>query len=277
AAVAKAFHRSGVAIALATIAGFALLFLAIRTIGSAGGDGFYAVLSHNAMVVIFAPAFLFPLFSIAFSVQRYWKTIGGGQVRFSDVISACGSAAQMSNLSGGHGDGCNFEDEDRFSNVRRWFHQSTMYGFLLCFAATSVATIMHYAFDMRAPYALFSLPKLLGISGGVLLSIGTLGLAYLKLQADRDLSDERVWGGEMGFILLLFFVSTSGMVLYWLGGSAWLEELLAIHLGSVLTFFLLTPFSKMAHGFYRLAALTKEAQTVKLVNDSRSDEKYLRA
>ncbi|MCV6594335.1 MAG: hypothetical protein OIF48_15385 [Silicimonas sp.] len=37
--------------------------------------------------------------------------------------------------------------------------------------------------------------------------------------------------------------------------------LLALHLGAVLTFFLLTPFTKMAHGPYRLAALLRSAMT----------------
>ena len=42
------------------------------------------------------------------------------------------STGPMRNLSGGNGDGCNFEEDDRFSNARRWFHQATLYGFLLC-------------------------------------------------------------------------------------------------------------------------------------------------
>ena len=36
--------------------------------------------------------------------------------------------------------------------------------------------------------------------------------------------------------------------------------LLALHLGAVLAFFLLMPFSKMIHGFYRFAALIVEEQ-----------------
>ncbi|MEN0002159.1 MAG: 4Fe-4S ferredoxin, partial [Pseudomonadota bacterium] len=40
------------------------------------------------------------------------------------------------------------------------------------------------------------------------------------------------------------------------GAVAWLFP---IHLGTVLAFFLLTPYSKMAHGFYRMAALTRDA------------------
>ena len=54
-------------------------------------------------------------------------------------------------------------------------------------------------------------------------------------------------------------VSASGLALYWLGDSDWLAELLALHLGSVLAFFLLMPYTKMVHGFYRLAALVKDA------------------
>jgi len=259
-AVAKAFNKSGVAIALMVMVCFGLLIWFIKSFESQGGEGFYAVMSHNAMVAVFAPAFLLPLLMVGLSLRKYWKAIGGRSIRLADLKATMQSIAAMKDLSGGHGDGCNFEDEDRFSNARRWFHQATMYGFLLCFAATSVATVMHYAFTMPAPYGFFSLPKLLGLSGGFLLSIGTLGLAGLKLKADKNLSDKSIWGGEMGFVLLLFFVSTTGLLLYGFGESNGLPEWLAVHLGAVLAFFLLMPYSKMMHGFYRLAALTKNAQ-----------------
>lgn len=258
--LAKRFHRSGVAIGLMAIAGFALLLWLLQGGGSVSGEGFYGLMPHNAMVSLFMPVFLLSVLSITVSVRRYWKAIGGDKVSWAHLKGAMGAAAKMKNLAAGHGDGCNFEDEDRFSNMRRYYHQATMYGFLLCFAATSVATLMHYLLNISAPYGLFSLPKLLGISGGVLLSIGTLGLASLKLKAERDLSDAHVWGGEMAFVLLLFMVSTSGLALYLLGMTAWLPELLALHLGTVLAFFMLMPFSKMVHGFFRLAALIRDEQ-----------------
>jgi len=259
---AAAFHRSGAAITVATVISIVLLILAIRALGqhAGGGEGFYAVLSHNAMVAIFTPAFLLPVYSIYAGLRRYWVAVGGRPVRWPHIVAAIRSAAQMKNLAGGHGDGCNFEDEDRFSNARRWRHQLVMYGFLLCFAATSVATAMHYVLGMEAPYGFVSLPKLLGVPGGILLSVGTLAMIELKLKSDRHLADEGAWGGEMGFILLLFFVSTSGLALYAVGGAGAMAALLALHLGSVLVFFLLTPYTKMAHGFYRLAALVREAQ-----------------
>jgi citrate/tricarballylate utilization protein len=177
-----------------------------------------------------------------------------------DVMAAFKHAGEMQDLAAGHGEGCNFEDEDRFSQTRRHIHQAIMYGFLRCFASTSVATVMHYGFGLHAPYGFWTLPKLFGIFGGVLLTVGCGAMAYLKQKSDRDLGDPTAWGGDIGFILLLGFVGLSGLVLYILGSTALMPALLAIHLGSVLTFFLLTPYTKMAHGFYRLAALIRDAQ-----------------
>ena len=260
-ALGAAFHHSGAAIALAVTLGFAALFWLSQAIGhQADGAGFYAVLSHGIMIAIFLPAFLCPLAAFGISLRRYWRSVGGDCLALSDVSKAVSSAAKMKNLAGGHGDGCNFEDEDRFSQARRHLHHAVMYGFLLCFASTTTGTILHYGFGVEAPYPLFSLPKIFGVAGGLLLSAGTAGMLILKRKSDRHLSDARVLSGEYGFIALLFFVSTSGLLLYALGGTVALPVMLALHLGAVLAFFLLTPYSKMAHGFYRLTALIREEQ-----------------
>src|SRR5690606_33217925 len=110
----------------------------------------------------------------------------------------------------------------------------------------------------EAPYGLFSLPKLLGVPGGLLLTIGAIGLAYLKTRADPLLGAAHVWGGEMAFIALLGFVAVSGLALYAATGTGAVPVLLALHLGSVLALFLLLPFTKMVHGFFRMAALVAE-------------------
>lgn len=253
------FARSGVAIAAGLVFSIAVVFAISQALQPDSGEGFYAYMSHGLMVAIFAPAFLLPLAVVALALINYWKTGGGGAVRLDDVWGAIKAAGNMKNLKGGHGEGCNFEDEDRFSQARRHFHQATLYGFLLCFASTSSGTVLHYGFGMEAPYGLFSLPKLFGIPGGILLCIGTAGLAWLKTKADRNLGAPAVWGGEMAFVVLLFFVSFSGLALYAATGSSAVQILLPLHLGSVLTFFLLTPYSKMAHGFFRMAALTRDA------------------
>ncbi|MGI9503794.1 MAG: tricarballylate utilization 4Fe-4S protein TcuB [Geminicoccaceae bacterium] len=256
--LARLFQKSGVAIAIAAVIGFALLLSAIRMLGPAGGDGFYAVMSHGAMVAIFLPAFLLPMVSLAISLRRYWRGAGGGRVTLAAIMAAFRSAADMKNLAGGHGDGCNFEDEDRFSQARRIAHQAVMYGFLLCFLSTISGTVLHYLLDAPAPYGFWSLPKLLGVPGGLLMNVGSVWLVLLKLRAERHLGAAGAFGGEMAFILLLLFVAISGLALYWLGATALMPMLLALHLGAVLSFFLLTPFTKMAHGFYRMAALILE-------------------
>ncbi len=256
---ARIFERSGLAIAAVLVLSIALLFWSAQNLRPASGEGFYAYMSHGLMVAIFAPAFLLPLFAMGFSIRRYWASVDAERPLLRDFWAALKSAGRMKNLSGGHGDGCNFEEGDRFSHRRRSFHQATLFGFLLCFASTSSGTVLHYGFGMEAPYGLLSLPKLLGVPGGVLLCIGTLGLAWLKTQADPELDARAAWSGEMAFVLLLFLVSASGLALYAATGSSLVSVLLPLHLGAVLTFFLLTPYTKMAHGFFRLAALTIDA------------------
>ncbi|WP_425403166.1 tricarballylate utilization 4Fe-4S protein TcuB [Hwanghaeella sp.] len=259
-AFGKLFHQRGVAVLAVILAVTLLAIWFMQTVQPVGGDGFYAYMSHNAMISIFIPAFLFPFAAIAVGIRRYWRETGGQSARLAHFVAAFKDAAALRNLDGGQGQGCNFEKTDRYTNTRRYAHQAAMYGFLLCFAATSVATVLHYLFDMPAPYPLFSLPKILGLTGGILLCLGTAKLAYLKTKADPALGTARVWGGEMAFILLLFFVSATGLVLYFVSGTALVEWMLPLHLAAVFTFFLLTPYSKMAHGFYRLTALVREAQ-----------------
>lgn len=258
-ALARLFQTHGVAMAGLLVVALALFFWALSALRPETGAGFYAYLAHNTLVAIFAPAFLLPLALIALSVRDYWREVGGGRAQFTHVLSALGSAARMKNLSGGHGEGCNFEKGDRFSDRRRVFHQLMMYGFLLCFAATSSATVMHYLLGLEAPYPLFSLPKLLGVTGGLMMVAGTAGLGWLKLRADATLGALRVWGGEMAFVLLLGAVALSGLALFATSGTGLVGALLALHLATVMVLFLLMPFSKMVHGFYRLAALVAEA------------------
>jgi citrate/tricarballylate utilization protein len=245
------------------VVAIAVLFWAMAALRPASGAGFYAYLSHGVMVAIFLPAFLGPLAVIGLALRDYWREVEGGTLRLANIRAAFVAAARMKNLSGGHGDGCNFENGDRFSDWRRVFHQVMMYGFLLCFAATSVATLKHYLLGWPAPYGLLSLPKLLGLPGGVMMVVGSLGLVWLKLRADPTLGASQVWGGEMAFTLLLGGVAATGLALYAVTGTGFVQPMLALHLASVLTLFLLMPYSKMVHGFFRLAALMADAARTK--------------
>lgn len=135
-----------------------------------------------------------------------------------------------------------------------------MYADLLCFLSTSSGTGLHYLLDGPAPYPWWAPPKLLGVPGGVLLVVGSASLAWLKTRADAGLGAPAAWGGEMGYVRLLGLTGLSGLALYASTGTAAVGPLLALHLGTVLALVVLTPCSKMAHGFDRLAALVRDAQ-----------------
>ncbi len=257
---ARLFQQSGVALGAALALGLAALILTLSTLQPESGRGFYAYLGHGAMVAIFLPAFMFPLIALAIGLARYWREVGGKPVRLSELSAAAAEVARLKDLSGGQGQGCNFEKKDRFTNARRHAHQATMWGFMLCFASTVSGTLLHYLADWPAPYPLLSPPKFLGVPGGLLLVLGALGLAFLKTKSDPQLGGRSLWIGEMGFILLLALTGATGIALYAATDTSLVPALLALHLGAVLAFFLTTPYSKMAHGFYRFAALVRDAQ-----------------
>jgi citrate/tricarballylate utilization protein len=264
------YRRNGLTLVIALALGLALfLILGVLSKGSLlqapGPNGFYDIFPHGLMVSLFAPVFLFSALALAMGLISFWKVVdpeqlAGLELAASDKRSAqteaVHAAFKLKYLDGGHGDGCNNED-DAFTHSRRRYHHFTFYGFLLCFAATSVATLLHYGFAMPAPYGYFSLPKLLGITGGVSMMLGTVGLWRLNLARHPLQGDPAGSGMDRGFIALLFLTASTGLALMMARGSAALPLLLCIHLGIVMALFLTMPYSKFAHGFYRSAALLK--------------------
>lgn len=262
-ALGSLYARNGLTLAIALCAGLALfLVLAIALTGGlanvpAAGN-FYSVFPHGLMVSLFAPIFLFVMLALSVGVVRFWRNVSPGAATLASVTETVDATLKLKYLGGGHGDGCNNED-DAFSLRRRRFHHLTFYGFLLCFAATSVATLYHYAFNWVAPYGYASLPKLLGISGGIALVIGPAGLFWLNLKRDPQHGDTAQRPMDRGFIALLFLVSATGLALMLARGTTAMATLLAIHLGCVMAFFATMPYGKFAHGVYRCAALLKYA------------------
>jgi citrate/tricarballylate utilization protein len=261
------YQRNGLAVSLALAAGLGLfLVLAMLQQGTLWGapvvGGFYAVFPHNLMVSLFAPIFLFAVLALGLGVTRFWRDVtpatSGAELTTPAAFEATDAALRLKYLDGGHGEGCHNED-DAWTHARRRCHHLTFYGFMLCFAATSVATVYHYALGWTAPYALPSLPKLLGVVGGVSLLVGSCGLAWLHLHRHPDHGDRAQRPMDLGFITLLALISATGLLLWLLGSTAAMPLMLAIHLGTVMALFLTLPYGKFAHGIFRTAALLRFA------------------
>lgn len=259
----KLYESNGLALSMAVTIGLVLfLVLAVGSTGSLIHEplagNFYAVFPHNTLVVLFGTVFLFAVLALAIGVRRFWKDISPGKASSPAVAEAAHDALRLKYLDGGHGLGCNDED-DRFTLRRRMFHHFTFYGFMLCFAATSVATIYHYVFGWEAPYDYLSLPVILGTVGGIGLLIGPAGLFWLNINRAKGHGDESQQTMDRGFIALLFLTSLTGLALLAWRDTSYMALLLAIHLGVVMGLFLTLPYSKFAHGIFRSAALLKWA------------------
>jgi citrate/tricarballylate utilization protein len=263
AAFGAAYQRNGLVLSLALAAGLALfLVLAVLAKGSLwhaplAGD-FYQVFPHDLMVALFAPVFGFAVLALGIGVRNFWRSQAPDAASGAAVAEATHDVLKLRYLGGGHGDGCNNED-DAFSNARRRAHHLTFYGFLLCFAATSVATVYHYAFGWVAPYAFTAAPKVLGIVGGVMLTLGTAGLWRLNRRRHPLQGDPAQSTMDRGFIGLLFLTAVTGLLLTALRHTGALALLLSVHLGVVMALFVTLPYGKFAHGVYRSAALLKWA------------------
>jgi citrate/tricarballylate utilization protein len=269
----RLYERAGLTTALALAGGLALfLVLAVALHGPLVHEPlagqFYKIFPHNLLAVLFGVVFLFAILALGIGVTKFWREVSptkdgdpadiaaAAKARVPAVAESVGNVAKLKYLGGGHGDGCN-EDDDAFTLWRRRYHQLTMYGFLLCFAATSVATLYHYLWAWEAPYPLLSAPVILGTLGGIGLIIGPIGLLWLnvKRQAHRGDGDQKAL--DRGFIALLLLISATGFALLVWRDTRFMALWLAIHLGTVMALFLTLPYGKFAHAAFRSAALLK--------------------
>jgi citrate/tricarballylate utilization protein len=220
------------------------------------GD-FYAVIPHGDMIAIFGAVGAFVVAALFVGVVRAMRSFAtpirpaeAGRYRraFSDAFT----------LRHLHGSGADCtEGIELRSPWRRWFHHCTYYGFLLCFASTSVAAVYHVVFGWRAPYGYSSAPVVLGTLGGLGLLVGPLGLLTLRRRRDPAMTDPTQRGLDESFIVMLFLTSVTGLLLLGFREQPAMPALLLVHLGFVLALFLTLPYGKFVHGLYRLAALIR--------------------
>jgi citrate/tricarballylate utilization protein len=193
--------------------------------------------------------------------RAFWRDIGepvGILMQPGPLWQAMKDAARLRYLDGG-GVGC-FNEDERPTDHRKIYHHFTFYGFLLCFASTSVATLYHYLLAREAPYPWWDLPVVLGALGGIGLLVGPAGLLAERFKRDSALMDEKRTGMDVAFILMLFLTGLTGLVLLVFRETSAMGFLLALHLGVVFALFITLPYGKFVHGVYRYVALVRYAR-----------------
>jgi citrate/tricarballylate utilization protein len=283
-ALASAFRRQGVATSLWLSAAFIGVMVMVTAVagslsltGERDSAEFYAVLPHHVMVTLFGGVFTFALAALAVGLVRFQRDMrdaerrGSGSSGGARKVSSprpSGIAASWTALRDaltlrylhGHGEDCTYTGEEHRSPWRRRFHHLTFYGFVLCFASTTVAAIYHLFFGWEAPYAYTSLPVVLGTLGGIGLVAGPIGLYRLGGRRDLDTADPAQPPLDRGFVLLLVLTSATGLLLLAFRHTAAMPALLIVHLGVVLALFVTLPYGKFVHGIYRTAALAQNAR-----------------
>ena len=263
------FHRNGLSISIIAalsvavfIAGFSAWHDPVVLFGVHTGPGaFYKLMPHNTMALLFGAAFAYAILAIAMGIRLFWKDIGAPAGTLGEPASlwqAMKDASTLRYLDGG-GVGC-MNDSEKPTDRRRLYHHMTFYGFLLCFASTSTATLYPYLLGMEAPYPVYDLPVVLGTIGGIGLIIGPAGLLKAKWTRDPVLKDVSRTGMDVAFLAMLFLTSLTGLLLMVLRSTPAMGLLLALHLGVVFSLFITMPYGKFVHGIYRFLALVRYAK-----------------
>ena len=265
-----AFRRHGLLTSVALAGSFAVvLAAALRVANPAaiwpvdGAGNFYAVIPHGVMVGVFGSVSAFVIMAMGVGLTRFRRllretAVAPAPTTWPSLARAVSDALTLRHLHRPDGDCVSAEETRR--PWRRWFHHTTLYGFGLCFASTSVAALYHTVFGWHAPYAYTSLPVVLGTTGGAGLIVGPLGLFVLSRRRDSALGDPEQTGLGDGFIALLLITSVTGLALLALRHLPIMGPLLVVHLGAVIALFVMLPYGKFVHGIYRLAALVTSAQ-----------------
>jgi citrate/tricarballylate utilization protein len=278
--LAAAFRLHGVATVLGLAFGLMTFMfgwtqvLASRPLLTPAPDGnFYTVMSHNVMVGTFGAVSVLVLLALVVGFVRYVRDTSQAPSDLVAPLTLSAGLWDVLTLKYLHGSGADCTTAEGIRTPwRRWFHHFTFYGFLLCFASTTVAAIYHTVFGWSAPYAYLSAPVVLGTLGSLGLIVGPIGLWSVRRHRDPLTIDPDQDGLDVSFILLLVLTSATGLGLLALRESAAMATILIVHLGFVMTLFLTLPYGKFVHGLYRTVALIQYAR-----ESERSDSRSLAA
>ena len=234
--------------------GFSSLYRATEPSGSP-----YAVMTYAAIVAASSVASVLALVAMAAGALSWWRSIGrrpGELARLSAWARALRYGATLRYLRGG-AEGC-YVSGERPDAKRRVLHYLVSYGFLLCLVSTIAAGVEGDLLGLAPPYPFSSVPVLCGLIGGIGLVLGSIGLLRLRSDDDALAVDGHMRRMDQAFILMLFALGASGLVVLLTRNMADYGTILAVHLAIVWSAILLAPTAKFVHFLYRLLAIVAD-------------------
>jgi len=197
---------------------------------------------------------------LGLGIRRFWKGLmssGAGGMRsglsmFQSIKKAVVTIVRHDNF-----------EQCESSKTVSCAHRFIFFGCLALLVATGLTATFHYAdkiFDLsyswESPWGVFSPTKGFGIIGTVLVSTGVLMALYRR---SNDPNAGKSSYGDWLLLVMILLTVSSGLAT-WLLRVAELETLTywayMVHIVSFFELFLFAPFSKGAHIFYRLTAMT---------------------
>jgi citrate/tricarballylate utilization protein len=266
--LARVLDRNLRSVLALTLVATVVVFIALLLVGRPGrlveaqiGPGaFYEIAPYVGLVLTFSALALYGVAVFVVGAVRFWRDTRGTPAELISVSAlwkATSDAFDLRYLRGG-GSGCYYPGDER-SQARRLHHQLVFFGFLLDLAATTLAAIYQDFLGIMPPFALLSLPVILGTLGGIAMIVGSIGLLYLKWRSDRVPAVTRMLNMDVAFLVMLLLASVTGMLTLIFRETASMGIMFALHLGVVAGLFLTAPFGKFAHVVYRYAALVRNS------------------
>lgn len=215
---------------------------------------FYGTIPLPIMMLVGALPMFWSVTAIAISFAAYWRDIAPADPRPYTARLLLAALADMLLLRhwGQQSHGCP-DHTGRMTKQRKYLHWSLVSGLLCCGLATIAAAFYHHILQLTAPYALTSVPVLLGVIGGSAILVGASGMVVVDLRGGTRIVRDRSLAPS------LLLVAATGLVLLALRGTSALALLLHLHLGAVTGFVLTLPYGHFLHGPFRGAALLRAA------------------
>jgi citrate/tricarballylate utilization protein len=225
-----------------------------------GPGAFYEIAPYVALVLTASAIALYGVAVLVIGAIRFWRDTRSTPAQLISLRAlwqATSDAFDLKYLRGG-GAGCYYPADHR-SQARHVYHQLVFFGFLSDLASTTLAAVYQDFLGIMPPFALLSLPVILGTLGGIAMIAGSIGLLYLKWRSDRVPAVSRMVNMDVAFLVMLLLASVTGMLLLIFRDTAAMGILLGVHLGVVAGLFFTAPYGKFAHVVYRYAALVRNS------------------